>query len=46
MIYSPEDVRRILNNVYKAFVGRLSDGEDSLYAKLLRKAIAEVEKKV
>lgn len=46
MIYSKDDVKRILEELYQSFVGRLSDREDCLYAKLLRDARKEVEKKL
>jgi hypothetical protein len=46
MIYSPEDVKRILDDVYEDFANRLSDGEDSLYAEILKKVIAEVKKEL
>lgn len=46
MIYSPADVQRILDEVYQRFAGRLSDGEDSLYAEILKKVVEELKKKL
>lgn len=46
MIYSRQAAKKIIEEVYNRFIGRLSNGEDCLYAKLLRDAIREVEKKL
>jgi hypothetical protein len=46
MIYSPEDVKKILDEVSRKFAGQLSDGDDSLYAEILRKVVAEIKKKL
>lgn len=42
--YSKAEVKELLQELYDSFVGRLSDGEDCLYAKFLRDAKKEIEK--
>lgn len=46
MIYSPDDVKKMLDTLYKEFEGMCSDGEDCLYAEFLRGIIKRLEKKL
>lgn len=38
--------QQILDETYERFTGRLSDGEDSMYAEILRNVIAGIKKSV
>lgn len=46
MIYSCEDVRRLLDDLYKQFLMVCSDGEHCLYAEFLKALIKRMEKKL